>query len=436
LQLQDFVGARIQPYAILSHTWGEGEVSFKDMRKYRDAAKRKAGYPKVQQCCEKAWSDGYQWVWIDTCCIDKRSSAELSEAINSMWNWYQKSEICYAYLVDVPSSQGPFTGAVINDTLAKSRWFTRGWTLQELIAPRIIQFFGQDWNLIGQKVPPSILAGQSQAIIDDSNSFLSMISVITGIEIRVLQNPATLSRVAAAKKMFWASKRETTREEDVAYSLMGLFGVSMPILYGEGLEKAFRRLQLDIIQRTTDQSIFVWKRDVYGLDLDDSGLLADSPLDFAHSNLDFFWLNPTLYPYSMTNVGLLIKMPFHSREYGVEVISLGCCKSHVVLCPSSFRYLEKICQDEVTIAEPNLGVGTDADLKNHEMRRIELRVEQLSDPGGPVGEGENLYRRDCSTFDIVDWYIDSDENRHKEIYVLQDEQYNEYIMNSEIGNGG
>jgi len=101
LELRDFVGASIPPYAILSHTWGDDEVTFKDMRKYREAAKNKAGYTKVQKCCEKARKDGHQYVWIDTCCIDKRSSAELSEAINSMWKWYHKSEVCYAYLADV-----------------------------------------------------------------------------------------------------------------------------------------------------------------------------------------------------------------------------------------------------------------------------------------------------------------------------------------------
>ena len=330
LELRDFVGARIPPYAILSHTWGEGEVSFKDMRKYREAAKQKAGYTKVPRCCEKARSDGHDWVWIDTCCIDKRSSAELSEAINSMWKWYQKSKVCYAYLVDVPSSQGPFTGDAVNETLAKSRWFTRGWTLQELIAPRNIQFFAQDWTLIGKKVPPSRIAREPQPVMDENESFLSIISVITGIEMQVLWNREKLNRVAAAKKMFWASKRETTREEDAAYSLMGLFGVSMPILYGEGLKKAFRRLQLDIIQRTTDQSIFVWKTETDDPDREESGLLADSPLDFAHSNLDFVPFNPTLHPYSMTNVGLLINMPCYRREDGQQVISLGCCKLPIV----------------------------------------------------------------------------------------------------------
>jgi hypothetical protein len=141
LELRDFVGASIPPYAILSHTWGDDEVTFKDMRKYREAAKDKAGYTKVQKCCEKAREDGHQYVWIDTCCIDKRSSAELSEAINSMWKWYHKAEVCYAYLADVSIAEFvPPEGE--NDVLSNSRWFTRGWTLQELIAPHHCQISG------------------------------------------------------------------------------------------------------------------------------------------------------------------------------------------------------------------------------------------------------------------------------------------------------
>ncbi|KAE9374130.1 HET-domain-containing protein [Stipitochalara longipes BDJ] len=257
LELRDFVGAGIPPYAILSHTWGEDEVSFREMRKYREAIKEKAGYAKILKCCEKARSDGHHYLWIDTCCIDKRSSAELSEAINSMWKWYQKSEICYAYLADVPSRQSSSTSAIDYDALSKSRWFTRGWTLQELIAPFQVQFLDQDWCLIGRKTLCGILPKEPPFTRKEYWTFLSKIAEITGVDVNVLSNPLdSLTQVAAAKKMFWASKRVATREEDLAYSLMGLFGVSMPILYGEGLIKAFRRLQLEIIQTTTDQSIF------------------------------------------------------------------------------------------------------------------------------------------------------------------------------------
>jgi hypothetical protein len=125
----------------------------------------------------------------------------------------------------------------------------------------------------------------------------------------------------AAQKMAWAAKRETSREEDLAYALMGLFGVSMPILYGEGLKKAFRRLQLEIIQMTTDQSIFVWRGT-----RSSSGLLAESPRDFVNSGLDFVWRSPTLQPYSMTNIGLLVKLPVVNRPDGSYFVALRCCK--------------------------------------------------------------------------------------------------------------
>jgi hypothetical protein len=126
LQLEEFIfdGRGRPTYAILSHTWGKEEVIFFDMADL-DKARAKAGFAKVEGACSLAASQGYDYIWIDTCCIDKSSSAELSEAINSMYRWYQWAKVCYAYLVDV---QNP-------NQLEESKWFTRGWTLQELIAP-------------------------------------------------------------------------------------------------------------------------------------------------------------------------------------------------------------------------------------------------------------------------------------------------------------
>ena len=188
-------------------------------------------------------------MWIDTCCIDKRSSAELSEAINSMWKWYQKSEICYAYLADVSIAEFvPPEGE--NDVLSNSRWFTRGWTLQELIAPLTVKFLGQDWSVIGVKAPSAVLDQLPPIQRERNDMFLSHIAKITGIvekRIRCIHSPRDLRQVPIAQKMAWAARRQTSREEDLAYSLMGLFDVNMPILYGEGLKKAFRRLQLEII---------------------------------------------------------------------------------------------------------------------------------------------------------------------------------------------
>jgi hypothetical protein len=141
LRLFEFFDENIPQYVILSHTWGEDEVTFQDIQN-PEKAKRKKGFRKLEGCCKKAQSDGFQWVWIDTCCIDKSSSAELSEAINSMYQWYMKSQICYAYMEDVHSEED----------FSWSRWFKRGWTLQELIAPSIVEFYTEGWVEIGTKM--------------------------------------------------------------------------------------------------------------------------------------------------------------------------------------------------------------------------------------------------------------------------------------------
>ncbi|PMD38001.1 HET-domain-containing protein [Hyaloscypha variabilis F] len=145
----------IPPYAILSHRWGKAteEVSFKDIETGADIAK-KEGYRKLQYCCQQALEDGFKYVWIDTCCIDKSSSAELSEAINSMYNWYMRSQVCYAYLNDASC---PGSG---NSSFRKSAWFTRGWTLQELIAPENVTFFDQYWRYIGDKHDLALLVSE------------------------------------------------------------------------------------------------------------------------------------------------------------------------------------------------------------------------------------------------------------------------------------
>ena len=167
-----------------------------------------------------AVADGFDYIWIDTCCIDKTSSAELSEALNSMYRWYQEAEECYAYLADVPhNSINRATG--VTGPSWKSRWFTRGWTLQELIAPLSVIFLNSEWQEIGTK-----------------SNLQRDISEITGIPSSFLLGD-DLRHASIAQRMSWASKRETTRIEDLAYYLMGLFGIYMPMLYGEG-ERAYR----------------------------------------------------------------------------------------------------------------------------------------------------------------------------------------------------
>lgn len=239
------VGNGIPPYAILSHTWGPEEVTFKDHAGKGLESIDKKGYDKIRGCCRLAESEGFQYVWIDTCCIDKSSSAELSEAINSMFQWYRDAAICYAYLSDVDGSEDPDKCAEGSDesgggsSFSRSRWFTRGWTLQELLAPYEVIFLASDWSEIGTK-----------------KSLRSVVSRVTHISEKVLQE-CRWDEYSVAQKMSWAASRQTTRLEDAAYCLMGLFDVNMPLLYGEG-RKAFLRLQQAIMQRTEDQTIFAW----------------------------------------------------------------------------------------------------------------------------------------------------------------------------------
>jgi hypothetical protein len=219
--------------------------------------------------------------WIDTCCINKTSSAELSEAINSMFGWYERAEVCYAYLSDAFTDPADL---FLNDLrFEKSQWFRRGWTLQELLAPYYVDFFDKGWNWIGSK-----------ASLDE------LIKATTGISDLLNYKAASV-----AQKMSWASKRETTRIEDQAYCLLGLFGVYMAPLYGEG-ESAFLRLQMEIINKVDDDSILAWDRDSQS----GSGLLATSPKDFAYcsSIVRLIW-DTERPPYTMTSRGLCVHLP-------------------------------------------------------------------------------------------------------------------------------
>lgn len=230
--LTEFAGNSIPRYAVLSHTWGsdDEEVSFKDL--IDGTGKTKAGYHKIRFCSKQAANDGLQFFWMDTCCIDKSSSAELSEAINSMFNWYHNAAKCYAYLSDVSMNGSVGTKPLFPQTwkvaFQHSRWFTRGWTLQELIAPTYVEFFSVEGERLG-----------------DKDSMVQEIQEITGISSRALQG-SPLSRFSVDERMSWAAIRKTRREEDAAYSLLGLFDIHMPLIYGEGRKKAFIRLQREI----------------------------------------------------------------------------------------------------------------------------------------------------------------------------------------------
>lgn len=226
--LVECVGRDIPLYAILSHTWGvdHEEVTFKDLAE--NTAKTKTSYRKLTFCGKQAAKDYLQFFWVDTCCIDKSSSAELTKSINSMFKWYQNAAKCYVYLSDVSIKINGFTEA--EQSFQTSRWFSRGWTLQELVAPNSVEFFTAEGVRLG-----------------DKNSMIQIIHNITGVPFQALQG-TPLSHFSIDDRMLWAGRRETKREEDAAYSLLGIFDVHMPLLYGEGVDQAFGRLKKEIYQ--------------------------------------------------------------------------------------------------------------------------------------------------------------------------------------------
>lgn len=285
LELHEFVGSDIPKYAVLSHTWEDGEFLFHNMGNV--GARQLPGFAKVSKFCERARSESLEFAWIDTCCIDKSSSAELSEAINAMYEWYRKASVCYVYLSDLSVlAQNDDEKVDRKKKFQDCRWFTRGWTLQELLAPRYVKFFDKDW----------INFGSRRSLVPDLVS-------ITGIDATDLERPHWAS---IATRMSWASSRKTTRVEDVSYCLLGLFEVNMPLLYGEG-EKAFERLQHEILKASDDESIFAWRNE----SLVHSGMLALSPADFSDSGD----VGPNgvarRSPTTMTNRGLRIDIEQH-----------------------------------------------------------------------------------------------------------------------------
>jgi hypothetical protein len=229
---KDLVGDdTIPPYAILSHTWQEGqEVTFKDWMD--GTGKSKTGHDKIRFCGQQAERDGLQYFWVDTCCIDKSNNVELQEAVNSMFRWYQNAAKCYVYLSDVSIAKRKvsdrFSEFTWEPAFRASRWFTRGWTLQELLAPSSVEFFSREGKQLG-----------------DKRTLERQIHEITGIAIPALRG-SPLSQFSIDTRLSWAENRQTTRKEDKAYSLLGIFNVYIPLIYGEGEDNAFARLQEEI----------------------------------------------------------------------------------------------------------------------------------------------------------------------------------------------
>ena len=271
LEFKEFFHADIPPYAILSHRWGKGEISYKDMRKKRNP--KAPGYAKILGFCDFARRQPatiferklLEWGWVDTCCIDKSSSAELSEAINSMYQWYEAACLCCVYLADIESLCDADGG--VDDSFVRSEWFKRGWTLQELLAPGDIVFCSATWDILGHICPPwqrqfqcnthDGIGSYCYCIKERGRCIYHQIAEATGIAPNYFGGQALEASVGC--RMSWAADRKTSRVEDEAYCLLGLLGVNIPIIYGEG-RRAFQRLQEELIRRSPDLSVLAWSR--------------------------------------------------------------------------------------------------------------------------------------------------------------------------------
>ena len=230
----------LPPYAILSHTWAEsGEVTYDEI--LAGTGKDKAGYAKIHFCGQRAAQDGLDYFWVDSCCIKKSTSEEMSTAINSMFRWYRQARKCYVYLSDVDISDDTTDAEVCRITweyaFRGSRWFTRGWTLQELIAPATVEFFCNSGQRLGSKI-----------------SLEQEIHEITGVPVNVLRGQS-LTECSVDERMSWTAKRATTLKEDKAYCLLGIFDVFLPLIYGEGEEHAYLRLREEVQKRHKGQKI-------------------------------------------------------------------------------------------------------------------------------------------------------------------------------------
>ncbi len=335
-------------YAILSHVWEKEkhEVTFQDMQDPQKASEMET-FAKIRETCVLALKKNLKYVWVDTCCINKQDSTELSEAINSMYDWYKDAELCYTFLSDVHSevdrwseaatvhhglrtvvdSQVKYTEVALE--IRESKWFKRGWTLQELIAPKNVVFVNRYWKELGTKETLATILRERTGIPED---------------ILILNKKKGLSSQSVAQRMSWASDRETTRKEDLAYCLLGIFGVNIPMLYGEGETRAFLRLQEEIIRSSDDHSIFSWRLPAWQSserELDNNtdsnsvtphqsklslhGLLAHNPEAFRECReVRKTTSRKGRSAYTMTNRGLSIKLTAILWSMNTYLVRLYC----------------------------------------------------------------------------------------------------------------
>ena len=306
LELVEFFSSEIPSYAILSHCWGKNEVS---LQQFNNGEKRDTpAFKKIIDCCRLAREHGLDWAWIDCCCIDRTSSTELSEAINSMFRWYEQAKVCFAFLSDLELRDNTYD-------FSTCRWFSRGWTLQELLAPPEVRFFDKFLKRVGSR-----------------RSLAYDIASAAEIDSRYLLQPRSFREACVAQRMSWAAGRRTSRTEDIAYCLLGLFDVNMPLLYGEGGRKAFLRLQQYIISQSSDESIFAWMSHDGP---ERRGMLAKWPSEFARCG-DVRRSGSTIKrpPYTVTSRGLEFPIaaafapdwltPVLPQSFGSPMVQIDC----------------------------------------------------------------------------------------------------------------
>lgn len=355
----------IPPYAILSHTWGPDteEISFRDLTE--GTRKSKTSYDKIKFCGEQAKRDGLKYFWVDTCCIDKANHIELTKAINSMFAWYRNAERCYVYLSDVSrtaldthdkSNQLPW-----ESSFKKSKWFTRGWTLQELLAPSSVEFFSREGKRVGEKT-----------------SLEQQIHEVTNIPLPALRG-THLSNFTVEDRMSWAATRSTTRSEDWVYSLLGIFDVSMPIIYGEGVEKATSRIQRQI-EASEKEQVFQSRLPLTYLPLKHSGIRVlslnpgvagteitadmevfnlDEHESLKYNALSYVWgPEPAIHPIVINNETFLIRPNlFHALQ---RIRDRSECLK---------LWVDSVCIDQTNTLEKTEQVGRMADIF-HKARNV------------------------------------------------------------------